>query len=217
MPINENPLRARTGARALIAAGASLVAGSSVAATTEAAPIHGGDPAHIAVITSLKFLAAGASGSAVRQLQRVLQLQVNGVFGPATRAAVIRFQRQHRLLVDGVVGPRTRRALHLRDRIIPAPPPAPRVPTTSASAPTASSTATASSGYSIPSGIVMCESGGNWHAVNPTTGAGGAYQILPSTWAAYGGSGLPQDASPAEQNAIAAKIWASSGSGAWSC
>ena len=63
----------------------------------------------------------------------------------------------------------------------------------------------------------MCESGGNWHAVNPTTGAGGAYQILPSTWAAYGGTGLPQDASPAEQSAIAAKIWASSGPGAWNC
>src|SRR5262249_9542806 len=41
--------------------------------------------------------------------------------------------------------------------------------------------------YSIPTYIVMCESGGNYHAVNPSSGAGGAYQILPSTWAAYGG------------------------------
>lgn len=73
------------------------------------------------------------------------------------------------------------------------------------------------SGYSIPSEIVMCESGGNWGAVNPSSGAGGAYQILPSTWAAYGGSGAPQDASPAEQSAIAAQIYADSGGAAWVC
>ena len=43
--------------------------------------------------------------------------------------------------------------------------------------------------YSIPTYIVMCESGGNYHALNASSGAGGAYQILPSTWAAYGGQG----------------------------
>ena len=81
-----------------------------------------------------------------------------------------------------------------------------------------SSTATRSTTtYSIPESIVMCESGGNWRAVNPSTGAGGAYQILPSTWTSYGGSGLPQDASPAQQSAIAAKIYASAGPSAWSC
>jgi Transglycosylase-like domain len=72
-------------------------------------------------------------------------------------------------------------------------------------------------GYSIPASIVICESGGNYRAVNPSSGAGGAYQILPSTWAAYGGRGLPQDAPPAEQDAIAAKIYATDGRGAWSC
>ena len=45
--------------------------------------------------------------------------------------------------------------------------------------------------YSIPTYIVMCESGGNYGAVNPSSGAGGAYQILPSTWALYGGQGEP--------------------------
>jgi hypothetical protein len=75
----------------------------------------------------------------------------------------------------------------------------------------------ASHGYTIPASIVMCESGGNYQAVNPSSGAGGAYQILPSTWAAYGGSGLPQDAPPAEQDAIAAKIYAAGGASQWSC
>jgi peptidoglycan hydrolase CwlO-like protein len=71
--------------------------------------------------------------------------------------------------------------------------------------------------YSIPTYIVMCESGGNYHALNGSSGAGGAYQILPSTWAAYGGQGAPQDAPKAEQDRIAAEIWADSGPSAWSC
>ena len=71
--------------------------------------------------------------------------------------------------------------------------------------------------YSIPSYIVMCESGGNYGAVNPSSGAGGAYQILPSTWRLYGGKGSPQSAPKSEQDSIAAKIWAASGPGAWVC
>jgi septal ring factor EnvC (AmiA/AmiB activator) len=71
--------------------------------------------------------------------------------------------------------------------------------------------------FSIPTYIVMCESGGNYGAVNPSSGAGGAYQILPSTWDLYGGSGAPQDAPKAEQDRIAAEIWADSGGSAWVC
>jgi septal ring factor EnvC (AmiA/AmiB activator) len=71
--------------------------------------------------------------------------------------------------------------------------------------------------YAIPTYIVMCESGGNYGAVNPSSGAGGAYQILPSTWALYGGEGAPQDAPKAEQDRIAAEIWADSGPSAWAC
>jgi septal ring factor EnvC (AmiA/AmiB activator) len=71
--------------------------------------------------------------------------------------------------------------------------------------------------YSIPTYIVMCESGGNYRALNPSSGAGGAYQILPSTWHTYGGSGLPHQASKAEQDRIAALIWADAGPSAWSC
>jgi peptidoglycan hydrolase CwlO-like protein len=71
--------------------------------------------------------------------------------------------------------------------------------------------------YSIPAYIVLCESGGNYGALNPSSGAGGAYQILPSTWELYGGTGEPQNASKAEQDRIAAEIWADSGSSAWVC
>lgn len=71
--------------------------------------------------------------------------------------------------------------------------------------------------YSIPTYIVMCESGGNYSALNPSSGAGGAYQIIPSTWEAYGGTGLPHLAPKAEQDRIAALIWANDGPGAWVC
>ena len=71
--------------------------------------------------------------------------------------------------------------------------------------------------WAIPESIVMCESSGNFGAVNSSSGAGGAYQILPSTWELYGGEGNPQDASPAEQSRIAAQIWADSGAAAWEC
>jgi septal ring factor EnvC (AmiA/AmiB activator) len=71
--------------------------------------------------------------------------------------------------------------------------------------------------YSIPTYIVMCESGGNYSALNPSSGAGGAYQILPSTWDLYGGKGAPHEAPKAEQDRIAAEIWADSGGSAWVC
>jgi len=71
--------------------------------------------------------------------------------------------------------------------------------------------------YAIPAYIVMCESGGNYGALNPSSGAGGAYQILPSTWELYGGEGEPQNAPKAEQDRIAGEIWADSGPSAWVC
>lgn len=207
-----NPMRVRAPARALLVAGASLAAGATMAAIPPAAEAlvtagpDGGSAS--SAVPSPELLTPGAQGAAVKQLQRALHIQVNGVFGSKTRQAVITFQRRHHLRADGVVGPQTRRALHLHVRI---------VRSSGGSSNPSSSSTQSSSGYSIPASIVMCESGGNWSAVNSSTGAGGAYQIMPSTWAAYGGTGLPQDASPSEQSAIAAKIWASSGPGAWSC
>lgn len=71
--------------------------------------------------------------------------------------------------------------------------------------------------YAIPAYIVMCESGGNYGALNSSSGAGGAYQILPSTWELYGGQGEPQNAPKTEQDRIAGEIWADSGPSAWVC
>ncbi len=62
--------------------------------------------------------------------------------------------------------------------------------------------------------IAACESGGNW---NTNTGNGyyGGLQFSPSTWAANGGSGLPHQASRAEQIRVAENVLASQGIGAW--
>jgi peptidoglycan hydrolase-like protein with peptidoglycan-binding domain len=53
----------------------------------------------------------GNHGTAVKKLQRLLHVTVDGAFGKGTKAAVKRFQRRHRLTADGVVGPATWRAL----------------------------------------------------------------------------------------------------------
>src|SRR5215210_3345732 len=56
-------------------------------------------------------LKRGSKGPRVGQLQRMLGLTPDRLFGPATRRAVIRFQRRHGLTPDGIAGPATMRAL----------------------------------------------------------------------------------------------------------
>lgn len=87
-------------------------------------------------------------------------------------------------------------------------------PPQAVSASSGSSSGGSSSG-NLPACTWVPESGGDWQAVNPSSGAGGRYQITPSTWAANGGSGLPQDASPAEQTRVAENVMRSQGLGAW--
>jgi resuscitation-promoting factor RpfB len=63
--------------------------------------------------------------------------------------------------------------------------------------------------------LAQCEAGGNW-ATNTGNGYYGGLQFSLGTWQAYGGSGLPSNASRATQIAIATKIRnASGGYGAW--
>jgi resuscitation-promoting factor RpfC len=68
---------------------------------------------------------------------------------------------------------------------------------------------------SFQSCVIARESGGNASAVNASSGAGGLYQFLPSTWAALGHSGLPENASVAEQNQAFQQEYAQGGTSAW--
>ena len=72
--------------------------------------------------------------------------------------------------------------------------------------------------WAIPWAVVQCESGGQNLPPN-FAGASGFYQILPSTWRLFGGSGpAAWRASKAEQDRVAARIW-NGGAGAhnWVC
>jgi multidrug efflux pump subunit AcrA (membrane-fusion protein) len=72
--------------------------------------------------------------------------------------------------------------------------------------------------WAIPWPIVQCESGGQNLPPN-FAGASGYYQILPSTWKLFAGTGpAAWKASKAEQDRVASRIWAG-GSGAhnWVC
>ena len=62
--------------------------------------------------------------------------------------------------------------------------------------------------------LAQCESGGNWN-INTGNGFSGGLQFTPQTWAAFGGTGSPQNASRAQQIAVAEKVQASQGWGAW--
>lgn len=74
----------------------------------------------------------------------------------------------------------------------------------------------------IPCYIMLCESGGDYRAKNPVSSAGGKYQIIDSTWYAYGGAYYPgshpaAEAPPEEQDRIATAILHDSGASAWEC
>jgi hypothetical protein len=71
------------------------------------------------------------------------------------------------------------------------------------------------SGGSYQQCVIRRESGGNPSVVNASSGAGGLYQFLPSTWAALGYSGLPQNASVATQNAAFSQAYAKWGTQPW--
>ena len=62
--------------------------------------------------------------------------------------------------------------------------------------------------------VAACESGGNW-AINTGNGYYGGLQFNAGTWRANGGSGMPHNASRAEQIRVAENVLRSQGIGAW--
>ncbi|HEX4109779.1 MAG TPA: transglycosylase family protein [Solirubrobacteraceae bacterium] len=72
--------------------------------------------------------------------------------------------------------------------------------------------------FAIPWSVVDCESGGQNLPPN-SAGASGYYQIIPSTWSLFGGSGPAAYLTPkSEQDVVASRIW-NGGKGAsnWVC
>lgn len=110
----------------------------------------------------------------------------------------------------------------------PPPPPVRHVAVTVASSSGYSTTRTYHSTYTAPvsgtyhgsggyeSCVISRESGGNPHAVNSSSGAGGLFQFLPSTWSSLGYSGRPQDAPVSVQRQAFQKLYAQAGTSPWS-
>jgi hypothetical protein len=139
-----------------------------------------------------------ASGASVSQLQTVLGITPDGVYGPNTRRAVRNYQRNHGLAVDGIAGPATLASLGLATR-----------------APAAASAGTAAAPSGTLAKIAMCESSGNPAAVSPSGQYRGKYQFSMQTWREFGGTGDPAAAPEAEQDRIAAALLAARGTTPW--
>jgi hypothetical protein len=159
--------------------------------------------------------------------------------GPLISGAPIRLTRSSRLIARGhspvqAPGPQSLPQVTLIDFVAPASPALPPAPATAAAAvlsvtavPAAASSApppapaVRASGASGASagGVWACirsrESGGNY-ATNTGNGYYGAYQFLLSTWRSLGGTGLPSQAPPPVQDAMAQKLQRRSGWGQWS-
>ena len=62
--------------------------------------------------------------------------------------------------------------------------------------------------------LAKCESGGNWK-INTGNGYYGGLQFSPRTWRAFGGKGMPHQASKGEQIRVAERVLAKQGWKAW--
>jgi hypothetical protein len=55
----------------------------------------------------MKLIRKGSTGEKVRQIQRHIDVTVDGIFGDKTERGVIKFQYRNGLVTDGIVGPKT--------------------------------------------------------------------------------------------------------------
>lgn len=70
------------------------------------------EPQAISSGGQFRTLRLGSHGDRVKELQSLLVVKTDGVFGPKTEAAVKSFQLMSLLKADGIVGPATWKALH---------------------------------------------------------------------------------------------------------
>lgn len=159
------------------------------------------------VLACLSLTAGSALASSQRahmkrativKVQRALGIKADGVAGPQTRRAIRRFQRRHGLKVDGIAGPQTLAALGIGTG-------AGRRNLADAAADPAAELAK----------IAQCESGGDPTVVSADGQYRGKYQFTRATWQAMGGTGDPAKAPEAVQDALAAKLYAASGTAPW--
>ncbi len=128
--------------------------------------------------------------STLAAVQRALHVPADGADGPVTRRAVRRFQRKHDLRVTGVADAATLAKLGITARA-------------------------AGTGDGVLARIAQCESGGNPAAVSRNGRYRGKYQFSRATWRSLGGTGDPAAAPEAEQDRLAAALYAREGVAPW--
>ena len=147
-----------------------------------------------------------------------------GVEGASTKVETVTtvdgVEESRVLVSDGVTAEPVAKIVVQGTKERPKAAPAPKAaPQAAAAAPKASGSAAAPAAPSTVGGdvwaaLAKCESGGN-PATNTGNGYYGLYQFSATTWRAMGGSGLPSDASAAEQTQRAQALQARSGWGQW--
>src|SRR5262249_30051220 len=66
----------------------------------------------------MALLKAGLRGEPVRRLQKVLDVETDGAFGPKTEEALKKWQKNHSLSADGIAGPDTFTAMGLWELVL---------------------------------------------------------------------------------------------------
>ncbi|MGM7424270.1 MULTISPECIES: transglycosylase family protein [unclassified Cellulosimicrobium] len=149
----------------------------------------------------------------------VKQEGVEGVHTTVHRVTTVDGVEESRELVsEGVTTPPVNKILVQGTKERPKPEPKATTQQRSSTPSSGGSSAPAADLGSAPGGVwgalAQCESGGN-PATNTGNGYYGLYQFSLSTWQAMGGSGLPSEASAAEQTQRAQALQARSGWGQW--
>lgn len=112
------------------------------------------------------------------------------------------------------VAPGTRSAAGAAGAVAPPAPPVPSAATSPAATPARIPPASGDVASALQR-IAQCESGGDPRAVSPSGTYRGKYQFDQGTWNALGGAGDPAAAPEAEQDRIAAILYARSGPAPW--
>jgi hypothetical protein len=149
------------------------------------------------------YLTLGSEGEQVSALESALGIPADGYFDETTARAVRNYQSENGLSVDGIVGPETSGALGLGSG------------GTGATEASSGSSGSGGAASGTLEQIAQCESGGDPTAVSEDGTYRGKYQFSMETWKAMGGSGDPAAAPEAEQDRIAAELYAQSGTSPW--